>query len=71
MLCRRLREALWRAGFMKFARRNKLPLLLRQESSAIQHLLGLLARLYHDDSCAGNSKPAIDRKKLAGSRLLG
>lgn len=69
--CRRLREALWRAGFMKFARRNKLPLLLRQETTAANQLLALLLRLYtNDEASQGASKPAIERRRMVVSKLL-
>jgi hypothetical protein len=67
---RRLREALWRAGFMRFARRNKLPLLLRQETTASHQLLLLLLELLHDESSAGSSKPAVDRRRLASAKLM-
>ena len=43
---RALRRALWDAGFMRFARHNKLPSLLRQETAATQQLLILLLRLF-------------------------
>jgi hypothetical protein len=43
---RLLRRALWEAGFMRFAKHNKLPSLLRQETSATRTLLALLLRLY-------------------------
>lgn len=55
---------------MRFARRNKLPLLLRQETAAAQQLLQLLQKLYHDESCAGMSRVAVDRKKLVVTKLM-
>jgi brefeldin A-inhibited guanine nucleotide-exchange protein len=42
---RPLRRALWEAGFMRYAKHNKLPSLLRQETAATQQLLVLLLRL--------------------------
>jgi len=52
---RRLRKALWEAGFMRFAKHNKLPSLLRQETSATQQLLILLMRLYNHDAQANHT----------------
>ena len=46
---RPLRRALWEAGFMRYTRNNKLPSLLRQETSATNQLLILLMRLYDYD----------------------
>lgn len=55
---RLLRRALWEAGFMRFAKHNKLPSLLRQETSARQQLLVLLFRLYtHDNAVEGSGAP--------------
>lgn len=67
---RRLREALWRSGFMRFPRRNKLPLLLRQETASVQQLLLLLQVLLSDESSAGLSLVAVQRRALAVDRLI-
>ena len=42
---RDLRRALWRAGFMRFNKQNKLPSLMRQETSAYMQLAALLFKL--------------------------
>jgi Sec7-like guanine-nucleotide exchange factor len=55
---RALRSALWRAGFMRYARHNKLPSLLRQETAATQQLLVLLMNLYkHDNNTNTGAAP--------------
>jgi hypothetical protein len=46
---RLLRRALWEWGFMRFAKHNKLPSLLRQETAATRQLLALALRLYTYD----------------------
>ena len=66
---RELRQALWRAGFMRFARQsNKLPSLLRQETSSTSQLLNLLLRLYRKGN-SGKKEEIKERKELAISRL--
>jgi hypothetical protein len=57
---RRLRKALWEAGFMRFAKHNKLPSLLRQETSATQQLLILLMRLYNHDAAVAAAASAAE-----------
>ena len=59
---RPLRKALWEAGFMRYARHNKLPSLLRQEASATQQLVILLMRLYSYD----HTRARIDEGVSAG-----
>eukprot|EP01138_Halocafeteria_seosinensis_P008060 gb/GECG01008236.1/.p1 GENE.gb/GECG01008236.1/~~gb/GECG01008236.1/.p1 ORF type:complete len:1924 (+),score=268.60 gb/GECG01008236.1/:1-5772(+) len=66
---RDLRQALWRAGFMRFARQNnKLPSLLRQETSSTSQLLNLLLRLLRTQP-AEEAEEATTRKELAVNRL--
>jgi hypothetical protein len=61
---RPLRRALWESGFMRFARANKLPSLLRQETAATHQLLLLLLRLYSSGAGAG-AGPAAAWRALA------
>ena len=65
---RRLREVLWRLGFMRFAAHNKLPSLLRQEKSATEQLLLMLLRMYSESLKGGEE--AEERKKLAVKELI-
>jgi hypothetical protein len=55
---RPLRRALWDGGLMRFARANKLPSLLRQETAATQQLLILLLRLYTGSGPAAGAAAA-------------
>ena len=61
---RTLRRALWKAGFMRFARSNKLPSLMRQETSAFLQLAKLLFSLMRE--CAEDEeKMQLARTQLA------
>lgn len=67
---RALREELWEAGFMRFARHKKLPSLLRQETCATQQLLTMLFGLYRHRCAQGASRGAVDRRTVAITRLV-
>ena len=61
---RELRRALWKAGFMRFARSNKLPSLMRQETSASLQLAKLLFSL--KEQCGDDdNKMELARRELA------
>jgi len=69
---RKLRKALWERGFMRFAKHNKLPSLLRQESTATQQLLILLLRLYkhRDEATIGSLGTTTPWRDLSVRHLV-
>jgi Sec7-like guanine-nucleotide exchange factor len=69
---RKLRKALWERGFMRFAKHNKLPSLLRQESTATQQLLILLLRLYkhRDEATVGSLGTVTPWRDLSVRHLV-
>lgn len=67
---RPLRRALWDAGFMRFARVNKLPSLLRQETTASLQLLRLLLRMYASTPAAGGGEGGVESLRASAQRHL-
>lgn len=69
---RPLRRALWDAGFMRFARVNKLPSLLRQETTASLQLLRLLLRMYGSSSASSSpgGEEAAEALRASAQRHL-
>ncbi len=63
---RPLRRALWRSGFMRFARQNKLPSLLRQETTASNCLVGLVRTLLEVADCVEPAAAAKPESKADG-----